>query len=77
MAMGAESRGAAVLLLSHTVGDGVLALGQQWSCAAARRLELGRRRLRLRMAKRGWAKVEELQLSVQEAGVEALLAVSQ
>ena len=65
-----SSKGAAVLLLSHTVGDGVLALGNQWHSAAARRLELRQRRLRLCVAKRGPAKGEELEVSIGERGVE-------
>eukprot|EP00435_Cladocopium_sp_Y103_P019740 s884_g4.t2 len=53
MPRGATMCGSCVLILSHTVNEGTLALGQQWSPAASRRLELSPGHLELQMAKRG------------------------
>lgn len=53
MPRGATMCGSCVLILSHTVNEGTLALGQQWNPAATRRLELSPGHLELQMAKRG------------------------
>ncbi|CAK9044981.1 unnamed protein product [Durusdinium trenchii] len=53
MPRGATARGACVLILSHTVGEGSLALGQLWTQCASRRLELKPGCLEVKMAKRG------------------------
>ena len=73
---GRLASGSYVLILSHTVNENTLALGQQWLQAATRRLELSQGRLELQMAKRGLpvagscqAALKAIDLVIGDAGV--------